>query len=159
MRIRALVVMVAVALAGTTLARADFSSSSFSGSSFNPEVPVSAFARPASWFDPSRLHMNVEASFGTGFNGQASGLQVTRFSYQFGKPLAMQVSVGNAFGGGVNGNGQFFLEGFNLAYQPFRNMSITVNYQDIRSPLQLPHGYGYGYGYPGSLFPTSRRAP
>lgn len=149
MRTRALVFAVAAALAlGNTLAHADSSLSPLSGPGFSPIVPVSAFARPASWFDPSRLHVNVEASFGTGFNGQSAGLQVTRFNYQFGRPLAMQVSVGNAFGGGMNGNGQFFLEGFNLAYQPFRSMSISVSYRDIRSPLQLPYGYGYDALYP-----------
>jgi hypothetical protein len=150
------------ALAVSTLAHADPSESPFSSSgSYSPIVPVSAFARPASWFDPSRLHMSVEASFGTGFNGQSSGLQVTRFSYQLGKPLAMQVSVGNAFGAGAGGsNGQFFLEGLNLSYQPFRSMMITVNYRDYRSPLQMPYGYGYNNAlFPFGYSPSGRFAP
>lgn len=150
------------ALAMSTLAHADPLGSPFSDSgTYSPIVPVSAFARPASWFDPSRLHMSMEASFGTGFNGQSSGLQVTRFSYQVAKPLAMQVSVGNAFGAGAPGsNGQFFLEGLNLSYQPFRSMSITVNYRDIRSPLQMPYGYGYNSAlYPYGYGPSGRLTP
>jgi len=158
MKSRVLVSVVAAALAVGTLAHADPSGSplllgNYGSDSYSPAVPVSAFARPASWFDPSRLHMSVEASFGTGFNGQSSGLQTTSFSYQFARPLAMQVSVGNAFGAGAASNGQFFLQGLNLSYQPFRSMSITVNYQNIRSPLQVPYGYGYGYGYGSALYP------
>jgi hypothetical protein len=147
------------ALAMSTLAHADPLGSPFSATdSYSPSVPVSAFARPASWFDPSKLHMSMEASFGTGFNGQSSGLQVTRFSYQVARPLAMQVSIGNAFGAGAaNGtNGQFFLEGLNMTYQPFKSMMISVNYRNLRSPLQ--YGYGYDNGlYPFGYAPSSGR--
>ena len=105
---------------------------------YSPQVPVSAFARPAAWFDPSRLQISTEVSFGTtsGVANSMSGLQVTRVAYQFGAPLAMRVSVGNAFGGGVNGQGQFFLEGLDLSYRPFGNFRIDVSYQDVRTPLQ-----------------------
>jgi hypothetical protein len=134
----------AALLASTTLAGAGSLGSPFSeGSGYAPLVPVSAFARPAAWFDPSRLHVTTELSFGTGFTGQSSGLQVTRLSYQFGAPLAMQVSVGNAFGGGVREGGQFFLEGLDLQYRPFRSMLLQVNYRDLRSPLQ----YGWASPY------------
>src|SRR5262245_62119268 len=70
-------------------------------SGFSPQVPVSALARPASWLDYSRMHVTTEYSVGSGFGGSGTNaLQVTRLSYQFGAPLAMQVSVGNAFGAG-----------------------------------------------------------
>jgi hypothetical protein len=109
----------------------------FGGPGYSPQVPVSAFARPAAWFDPSRLQVSTELSFGTsGVAGSSSGLAVTRFAYQFGAPLAMRVSVGNAFGGGVNGQGQFFLEGLDLSYRPFGNFRIDVHYQDVRTPMQ-----------------------
>jgi hypothetical protein len=103
----------------------------------SPKVPVSAFARPAAWMDPSRLQITSEFSFGTGFGGgPSSGLQVTRFAYQIGDPLAVRVSVGNTFGGpGARGSSPF-LEGLDLSYRPFQSMLIQVRYQDVRSPLQ-----------------------
>ena len=106
------------------------------GPIYSPQVPVSAFARPAAWFDPSRLRLSTEVSFGSSSGGLSSGLQVTRLSYQFGAPLAMRVSVGNAFGAGAMSSGQFFLEGLDLSYQPFGNFRVDVHYQDVRSPLQ-----------------------
>ena len=139
---RLLPLFAALALASTAssaLAMGPFGGPAY----YSPQVPVSAFARPAAWFDPSRLQISTELSFGTsGVAGSTSGLQVTRFAYQFGAPLAMRVSVGNAFGGGVNGQGQFFLEGLDLSYRPFGNFRIDVHYQDVRTPLQ----YGrFGY--------------
>jgi hypothetical protein len=120
--------------------------------SFNPEVPVSAFARPASWLDPSRLQISTEVSVGTGFSGGgAQGLQTTRLSYHLAAPLAMSVSIGNTFGGnrpafGPNGSGNsMFLEGLDLQYRPVPSMLVQFHYTDVRSPLQ--YGYGYGYGY------------
>lgn len=102
-----------------------------------PLVPISSFARPAAWLDASRLHVTTELSFGTGFQGgPAQGLQVTRLSYQLGQPLALRVSLGNAFGGQGGRDPSFFLEGLDLAYQPFGSFQIQVHYQDLRSPLQ-----------------------
>jgi hypothetical protein len=102
---------------------------------------VSAFARPAAWLDPSRLQITQEFSFGTGFGGgPSSGLSVTRFQYQIGDPLAVRVSVGNAFGGLSPGGASPFLEGLDLSYRPFQSMLIQVRYQDVRSPLQFSRG-------------------
>lgn len=111
----------------------------FGESGFAPAAPVSAFARPALWFDPSRLTISTEVSVGSGFASRGvDALQVTRLSYQFGSPLAMRVSLGNAFGPQAAGDGNsFFLEGIDLAYRPFHSMQIQVHYQDFRSPLQL----------------------
>jgi hypothetical protein len=67
-------------------------------SPFTPRVPVSEFARPASWLDPSRLHISTTVSVGTGWGGGTDGMQVTSLSYQVASPLAVQVSLGNAFG-------------------------------------------------------------
>jgi hypothetical protein len=116
---------------------------SFTGGA-TPRVPVSPLARPAAWLDPSRLHITSELMVGTGFGGASSGLQVTRLQYQLGQPLALRVSVGNAFGGANTRDNAFFLEGLDLSYQPFSSMTFQVHYQDVRSPLQ----YGSGGFYP-----------
>src|SRR5215470_9555071 len=121
----------------------------FAQEGFNPSVPVSAFARPASWLDPSRLQISTEVSVGTGFSGGSQGLQVTRLSYRLGAPLAMSVSIGNTFGGnrpsfGANGSGNsMFLEGLDLQYRPIPSMLVQFHYTDVRSPLQYQQYYGY----------------
>lgn len=106
---------------------------------YEPEVPVSAFARPSPWLDASRLRMSAEFIMGGGSAG-TSGLQVTRFQYQVANPLNVRVSIGNTFGGapsraGAATNGMF-LEGLDVSYQPFKSMLIQVRYQDVRTPLQ-----------------------
>lgn len=116
--------------------------SSLDGFSTGTITPVSAFARPAFWLDPSRLHVSTEVSVGSSWGGRGSeALQVTSLSYQFGAPLAMRVSLGNQWGQGA-GSGSPFLEGLDVAYRPFRSFEVRVRYQDLRSPLQLPP-YGY----------------
>lgn len=113
---------------------------------FAPRVPMSAFARPASWFDPQRLKLASTVSFGTGFGGGTDGLQVTSLSYQFRAPITMSVNVGTAFGpNAAKSQNPFFLEGLNVTWQPSRNTMFRVEMRDVRSPLQ--YGYGnYGYG-------------
>lgn len=111
---------------------------------FAPRVPLSAFARPASWFDPSRLQLSSTVSVGSGFGG-TDALQVTRLSYQFGAPLSMSVSVGNTFGlNGARGGSSFFLEGLDVAWRPSANTLFRVEMRDIRSPLQYSQ-WGRGY--------------
>jgi hypothetical protein len=136
--------LVVFGLAGTLLAAAvaPVSAAGLFGSSsgFTPQVPISAFAGPASWFDPSRLHVSSMVSVGSGgFGGGANALQVTSLSYQFKAPLSMSVSLGNAWGGtqGLKGSPSFFLEGLNLQYRPNPSMQFQVQFRDIRSPLQL----------------------
>lgn len=117
---------------------------------YEPQVPVSAFARPALWLDPSRLHVSTEVSVGSGFTGGPQGLQVTRLTYRIGEPLAMRVSLANAFGTrGPGGGNRMFLEGLDLSYRPFSSVLFQVRYQDLRSPLQLSRpGLGAGaYDY------------
>lgn len=114
---------------------------------FTPRVPVSAFARPAGWFDPSRLHVSTTVSVGSGFSGATDALQVTTLHYSFGAPLAMQVSLGNQWGSSGSGNPNFFLEGLALDYRPSPTTSIRIQYRNVRSPLQYGYGNGYGYGY------------
>jgi hypothetical protein len=76
-------------------------------------------------------------------------LQVTRLSYQFGRPLSMSVSIGNSFGpNAMSGTNPFFLEGFNLDWRPSPNALFRVEMRNIRSPLQLDPLGGYGYGDP-----------
>ena len=111
---------------------------------FAPRVPLSAFARPASWFDPSRLRLMSTVSVGSGFGGQTSALQVTRLAYQFGAPLTMSVSVGNTFGFDKARGSSFFLEGFDLAWRPNKNSVFRVEMRDVRSPLQYSDWSRYG---------------
>jgi hypothetical protein len=158
-----LLVALAALTMSATAAFADDSASSPIGSPFtttaspsgtySPAVPVSELARPSGFLDPSRFKMSTELSFGTGYGGQTSGLQLMHFGYQFSAPLAMRVSLGNAFGPTTLQSNHPFLEGLDLAYRPFKSMMINVQYRDIRSPLQLSNGYGYGldpaYAWPG----------
>jgi len=109
---------------------------------FRPLVPISALGIPSSWFDPSRLHMSSTTMVGSGFTGGTNALQVTNFAYQFGRPLSMSVSVGNAFGPGSATNSSFFLEGVDLTYKAGANSLFRVQFRDVRSPLQ------YGVGGP-----------
>jgi hypothetical protein len=145
------VAMAMTAAAGAALAQSPDGSGfgSFTGaSSFTPRVPVSAFARPASWLDVSRLHVSTTVSVGTGFGGKTEGLQVTSLSYQMAGPLAVRVSLGNAFGASAAQNGHgMFLEGFQVAYQPFSSMRINVDYRDFRSPLQYNSYYSRDPGF------------
>ncbi|MEY4071048.1 MAG: hypothetical protein RL721_1662 [Candidatus Eisenbacteria bacterium] len=121
---------------------------------FAPRVPISAFARPAAWFDPSRLKFSSTVAFGTGWGGRSSALQTLGFSYAFSAPVTMNVSIGNTFGTGFNdaGRNPFFLEGFDVTWRPSRNATFRVEMRDMRSPLQYGGtGYtpGYGYARPG----------
>jgi len=103
---------------------------------YAPRVPVSAFARPASWFDPSRMHLSTSVTVGSGFGG-TQALQTTSLGYRFRAPLWFNVSVGNAWGlQAARGNSSLFLQGVDIGYQPFSSMLIQVHYQDLRSPLQ-----------------------
>jgi hypothetical protein len=128
----------ALSLAALPAAASSFTSSPFGGgSAYSPAVPVSAFARPAAWFDPQRLRISTTVSVGGGWGYGTSALQVTRLSYQFGGPLAVRVGVGNAFGGGGPGRGSsMFLEGFEIAYRPHPSFFLNLQYQDVRSQLQ-----------------------
>ena len=115
---------------------------------FAPRVPLSAFAIPTAWFDPSRLHLASTVSVGSGFGGGTSALQVTSLAYQFRAPFSMRVSVGNTFGldRARSGGNPFFLEGLDLAWRPTRNSLFRIEMHDVRSPLQ--YGYGpWGRGY------------
>jgi hypothetical protein len=115
------------------------------GTAFSPRVPVSAFARPAAWFDPSRLRVSTTVSVGTGWGGRSDALQITSLSYQFAAPLALRLSVGNAFGASAAERGRgMFLEGFQLAYRPHPSLQLNIDYRDIRSPLQYSSYPGFG---------------
>ena len=137
--------LLAVGVSGASAS--GFSSSAPSLFGFTPRVPVSALARPAAWFDASRMHVSTSVSVGSGFSGGAEGLQVTSLSYQFKAPVWMSVNVGNTFGPSSRGNSSVFLEGLDLGVRPFNNFQIQVHYRDLRSPLQYrsfdrPFGWG-----------------
>jgi hypothetical protein len=113
---------------------------------YSPRVPISALARPAAWLDPSRLHLTTTVSVGSGFGGGTNALQTTSLRYDFGAPLWLNVSVGNAWGpGSANGN-SFFLQGLDVGYRPFQSLLVRVQYRNVRSPLQLRNGVGSPYG-------------
>jgi len=127
------VILLATALAATT-AFAD-SETAFGGG-YSPRVPVSSLARPNLLFDTSRLHLMTSVSVGSGFGG-SNALQVTRLSYQFRAPMALAVSVGNAWGPNMQrGASNMFLEGLDFSYRPLPSMMFQVHYQNLRSPLQ-----------------------
>jgi len=140
----------AATLAGSASAQMNGSNGfdlSGGASPFTPRVPVSEFARPASWLDPSRLHISTTVSVGTGWGGGTDGLQVTSLSYQLANPLAVRVSLANAFGASAatQGNGMF-LEGLHLAYRPHPMFQLNIDYRDIRSPLQYQYSYDPYFG-------------
>ncbi|MEO5617890.1 MAG: hypothetical protein ABIS67_08965 [Candidatus Eisenbacteria bacterium] len=128
------------ALVSLALTAAFAGAQSFGGSDgYQPLVPVSKFARPAGWLDPSRLRIATSLSVGTGFTGGSSALQVTSFSYQFTRPAWLQVGLGNSFGGGnPRGNG-VFLESLSFGFRPSANSVFQVQFRDVRSPLQYSH--------------------
>jgi hypothetical protein len=143
------VVLFAALLGCAVSATCATAQSSFSpAGGFQPLVPVSALARPAAWFDMSRLNLSTSVSVGTGFGGGSEALQVTSLSYRFARPVWMNVSVGNAWGPTAARNGSsLFLEGLDLGYRPFSSLQIQVHYRDLRSPLQYgsvdrPFGWG-----------------
>jgi hypothetical protein len=122
---------------GLALAAAPAAAQGFGGSEgYQPLVPVSKFARPAGWLDPSRLNISTMVSVGTGFSGNSSALQVTSFSYQFTRPAWLQVGLGNSFGkDNARGNGMF-LESLSFGFRPSANSVFQIQFRDIRSPLQ-----------------------
>ena len=111
------------------------------GALFTPRVPVSAFGLARDWFDPSRLHVSTTMAVGSSWgSSRTNALQTTTLSYSFKAPVAMSVSLGNAWGSGASRNSSsFYLQGFQMAYQPSPSLFFRVEYQDLRSPLQ----YGY----------------
>jgi hypothetical protein len=151
MRRAALVVAVLVACSVGTARSSSLSDPLAAG--FSPRVPVSSLARPAAWFDPSRLHMSSTIAVGSGWGGTSSALHSMNFMYQFRAPVTMNVTVGNQLGtGGASGGvASFFLQGLDLSWKPSGNTLVRFQYQDMRSPLQYGglHGNGYGYG-PGN---------
>ncbi len=139
------VVAIALILVAVLAPRAAGAQAGFGTSGFSPQVPISAFARPASWLDPSRFHVTTSVSVGSGFGG-TQALQVTSLSYQFKAPLSLGVSLGNAWGTNAGSRSRSpFLEGLDVAYRPFSSMLVRVQYRDFRSPLQYNYDSPYGF--------------
>lgn len=138
MRKRAVVLagIALVSFAAPYLANADDWNRAPGLGAFQPQVPISALARPVAWLDPSRFHFSSSFSVGSGFGG-TSALQVTSMSYQFRAPMWLNVSLGNAWGpAGGSRNGAPFLEGLDLGFRPLSSMLVRFQYRDLRSPLQ-----------------------
>jgi hypothetical protein len=112
-----------------------------SGFGYSPQVPVSSLGQSLAWFDPSRFHVSSSFTVGSGFGTGTQAMQVTSLAYQFHAPVWMSVSLGNAWGQSTARGSSMFLEGLELGYRPFSNMTIQVHYQDFRSPLQYSNGF------------------
>jgi hypothetical protein len=128
----------AVVIALMVSAAPSFAQSPLAGAlGFQPRVPVSAFSRPAAWFDPSRLHVSTMVSVGSGWGGGTGALQVTSLNYQFSKPAWLEVSLGNAWGQNSAPGSGMFLEGLRFGFKPTSNSVLSIQFQNVRSPLQL----------------------
>ncbi len=101
-----------------------------------PAVPVSAFARPAAWLDPSRLSLSGSMSFGS-YGGGLQNLNLLHLRYALPQPWGLQVSVGSLSGWQAAGRDRFFLEGVDLTYRPSTTSWLRLQYRDYRSPLQI----------------------
>jgi hypothetical protein len=144
---RAVLVVAVVACTAVTAVTSRAGVFSDPDAGFTPRVPISALARPAAWFDPSRLHMSSTIAVGSGW-GTTSALQTTSFQYQFRAPVAMSVTLGNELGTSGAGNGaSFFLQGLDLSWKPTGNSMVRFQFQDLRSPLQYGFGRAGGYGF------------
>ncbi|MFH1940870.1 MAG: hypothetical protein ABIL68_02105 [bacterium] len=77
----------------------------------------------------------------------SQGLYLNTMNYQFSDPLRMQVRIGylhqplGVFGNSNTMNGQVFVQRAMLQYKPYKNMSITVDYQSIPSRMVSPYYY------------------
>jgi len=117
--------------------------------------------RSLSLLDPERFTMKNQyiMSFSSvGGSGSLMGMYINTMEYRFNCPLIMRLKVayqsqtgrlfGNksAFTGNPNlQDGRLFIPSFDLVYQPFKTMTISVHYRDYSS---LYSNYGYwGYGY------------
>jgi hypothetical protein len=146
--VAAVTTIASMAVADTIGAPGFGSSTSMFG--YAPKVPVSAFANPAAWFDPSRLHLSTSITVGSGGGVGSQALQTTSLSYQFKAPVWLNVSVGNAWGASsrLGNSSSVFLQGVDFGMRPFSSMEIQVHYRDVRSPLQYsPYDRGFGSGY------------
>jgi hypothetical protein len=131
-----LALIILAAFAAPHAARADDWNGAPGLGAFQPQVPISALARPAAWLDPTRFHFSSSFSVGSGFGG-TSALQVTSLSYQFRAPMWLNVSLGNAWGpAAASRNGAPFLEGLDVGFRPLSSMLVRFQYRDLRSPLQ-----------------------
>ena len=73
----------------------------------NRRVAMSAYGRGIFAYQWDEANRQVQIT--------TPALQVTSLSYEFGAPLALSVSVGNAWGSGLQRSSQsFFLEGLDL---------------------------------------------
>jgi hypothetical protein len=103
--------------------------------------------------DLGRLSQSSELSFfygnGSGLRDQYGGLYLSHFSYRFSSPLTLRLSVGARYDNAAFGSrdGEAFVGGFQLAYQPSRNFLIQLNYLDGRA--LTPAAYD-PFGYRGS---------
>ena len=96
--------------------------------------------------DPAKFEMQQSYSLSfTSFGGRGynQGLYLNTMNYRFSDPLLMQVRIGylhQPLGGNqlmAEQNGKVFLQKAMLQYKPAENMSITLDYESIPSPMMM----------------------
>ncbi len=107
---------------------------------------------------PNNLNISHSYSiscFNIGSRTVSQGLYLSTLNYKFSDPLMMQVKVGylhHPFGmGGLDSqnssNGKLFIQRAMFKYQPSKNMTFTIDFQQIPQTMISPYGYYNRYRY------------
>jgi hypothetical protein len=103
--------------------------------------------------DPSRMQMSNEMSMGyisTGGTSASRGLYMNHLSYQFSRPFSITTHLGYQFqpSGPAEwnpaNNGQQFVGGADLNWQPWRNTQFRFSVYQGMYPSPV---YGQGWGF------------
>ncbi len=94
-------------------------------------------------------HSYTISCFNLGGNTLSQGLYLNTLNYKFADPVMMQVRFGylhHPFGmDGLNSinsnNSKFFIQRAMIKYQPSKNFSFTIDYQQIPQNMISPYGY------------------
>lgn len=94
-------------------------------------------------------HSYTISCFNLGGNTLSQGLYLNTLNYKLADPIMMQVRFGylhHPFGmGGFDSknssNSKFFIQRAMFKYQPSKNFSLTIDYQQIPGTMISPYGY------------------
>ena len=105
--------------------------------------------------------------FNIGGSSISQGLYLNTMNYKISDPLMMQVRFGylhHPFGTGgfyssQESNNQFFIQRAMLHYKPSKNISFSIDYQQIPQTMISPYGYysRYGSRYNNPGFPSDEK--
>ncbi len=105
--------------------------------------------------------------FNIGGSSISQGLYLNTMNYKVSDPLMMQVRFGyfhHPFGTGgfysnQESNNQFFIQRAMLNYKPSKNISFTIDFQQIPQTMISPYGYysRYGSRYNNPGFPLDEK--